>query len=314
MPELLEIDAVRRKYGQRTALDGVTLSAADGEVVAVLGVNGAGKTTLIRILSTLLLPSSGTARIAGYDVVRQAAAVRRQIGVVFGGDRGLYGRLSGEDNLRYFGVLRGVRGREVAARTEAIFEEVGLAGRARDRVETYSRGMKQRLHLAIGLLARPRLLMLDEPTIGLDVLEAHRIRQVIAAAAADGTTILLTSHNVEDLDALAQRVVLLRAGRIASDLPMITFRGHLGHVATIEVTGAGTPPTDLPPGAIASVDHGVWRLRVLVRSWSTEVFASTARAVAGHHVIETTVHPVGLEQVMADVLARSATPAAVSGA
>ncbi len=306
---VLEVEQLRRDFKQRPALRGVSFTAQEGEVVSILGANGAGKTTLIRIISTLLLPSEGRAAVCGLDVVRTPAAVRRRISVVFGGDRGLYGRLSAYDNLRYFGALKGVQSREIRARAAAVFEGVGLAGRERDRVETYSRGMKQRLHLAIGLLTRPALLMLDEPTIGLDVVEARRVRRTVADLAGAGTTILLTSHNVEDLDVLADRVILLRTGVVESDLPMALFRRQLGAVAEIVVTGRGAPPRAAASlGSVTSAPDAGWSLRIPVEGWSADVFDSVRRLAAQTEVVDIDVVPMGLDQVIEHVLQSPSTP------
>src|SRR5438132_13662020 len=159
---------LRRHTKEVLALDGLTLDVAEGELFGILGPNGAGKTTTIKVLTTLLIPTSGTATVMGLDVVRDAKEVRRRIGFVFGGERGLYYRLSGRDNLRYFAELYAVPPREIPRRADELLALVGLTDRADERVEGYSRGMKQRLHLARTLVHHPRVLFLDEPTIGLD--------------------------------------------------------------------------------------------------------------------------------------------------
>ncbi|MGH7764503.1 MAG: ABC transporter ATP-binding protein, partial [Candidatus Dormibacteraceae bacterium] len=155
---------IRRERVERAALQGANLSIGRGELFGLLGPNGAGKTTMVKIFTTLLLPTSGTAKILDVDVVRDAQAVRKRIGFVFGGERGLYWRLSGLDNLRYFSDLYRIPPDVSRKRIPELLERLGLLGRERDKVETYSRGMKQRLHLARGLLNDPEVLFLDEPT------------------------------------------------------------------------------------------------------------------------------------------------------
>ncbi|WP_218184399.1 ABC transporter ATP-binding protein [Aeropyrum camini] len=150
------------------ALDGVDLRVARGTLFSLLGPNGAGKTTLVKILSTLLIPDRGWARVSGFDVVEEAGEVRRRIGVVLGGERALYWRLSGWDNLWFFSQLYGIPPREARRRVRELLELVGLEEWAHVRVENYSKGMKQRLHIARGLINDPEVLLLDEPTIGLD--------------------------------------------------------------------------------------------------------------------------------------------------
>ena len=159
---------LRRRSKDVEAVRGVSFEVGEGELFGLLGPNGAGKTTTIKMLITLLLPTSGSARVLGYDVVRDAREVRRRIGYVFGGERGVYERLSGYDNLRYFAELYGVPPRLQKPRIEELLELVGLKGREHERAEGYSRGMKQRLHLARGMVGDPRVLFLDEPTTGLD--------------------------------------------------------------------------------------------------------------------------------------------------
>src|SRR5712691_4341815 len=171
----------RRRAKEIEAVRGVTFEVAEGELFGLLGPNGAGKTTTIKMLITLLIPTAGSARVLGYDVVDDAREVRKRIGYVFGGERGVYERLSGLDNLRYFAELYGVPPREQKRRIAELLELVGLAGREKERVEGYSRGMRQRLHIARGLLHDPPVIFLDEPTIGVDPVGARELRATIAS-------------------------------------------------------------------------------------------------------------------------------------
>src|SRR6058998_3451304 len=158
----------RRRALEVEAVRGISFEVAEGRLFGLLGPNGAGKTTTIKMLITLLLPTAGRARVLGHDVVREAREVRRRIGYVFGGERGLYERLSALDNLKYFGELYGLTGKGQGVRIGEVLELLGLQGRERERVEGYSRGMRQRLHIARGLLHEPDVLFLDEPSIGVD--------------------------------------------------------------------------------------------------------------------------------------------------
>jgi len=166
---------------------------------------------------TLLIPTSGAARVLGHDVVRDARAVRRKIGYVFGGDRGAYERLSGLDNLRYFSELYGVPPKVQKRRIPELLELVGLMGREKERVEGYSRGMKQRLHIARGLLHDPPVIVMDEPTIGLDPVGARELRHTISELAQAGKTVLLTTHYMYEADALCDRIAVIAEGEIVAE-------------------------------------------------------------------------------------------------
>jgi ABC-2 type transport system ATP-binding protein len=203
---------LRRRWKSIEAVRGVSFEIQEGELFGLLGPNGAGKTTTIKMLITLLIPTEGTARVLGYDVVKDAREVRKRIGYVFGGERGVYERLSGYDNLRYFAELYGVPPKTIRPRIESLLELVGLKGREQERAEGYSRGMKQRLHIARGLLHDPPVVFLDEPTIGLDPVGARELRATIAALAEAGKTILLTTHYMFEADALCDRIAVINRG------------------------------------------------------------------------------------------------------
>ena len=208
---------LRRNRKQVEAVRGVSFAIEPGELFGLLGPNGAGKTTTIKMLITLLLPTAGSANILGLDVVRDAREVRRHIGYVFGGDRGLYERLSAQDNLRYFAELYAVPARDQRARIGELLELVGLTGREKERVEGFSRGMRQRLHIARGLLHDPALLFLDEPSIGIDPVGARELRATIAGLRSAGKTILLTTHYMFEADELCDRIAVLSQGELVAE-------------------------------------------------------------------------------------------------
>ena len=199
------------------ALDDLSLAIEPGQIFGLLGPNGAGKNKLIKVLTTLLSPTSGTASVAGFDVARQGKHVRRRIGFVFGGDRGLYYRLSGRDNLVYFAALYGLSRGEAEERATRLLGAVGLAEHAHRRVEQYSRGMRQRLHVARGLLTEPEVLFLDEPTIGLDPEGARELRTLVAELRSPARTVLLTSHYMVDIDLLCDRLTIIGDGRVLAE-------------------------------------------------------------------------------------------------
>lgn len=214
------VGVFRRKLKEVTAVEGISFEVEPGELFGVLGPNGAGKTTTVKMLTTLLIPTSGTATILGYDVVKQADAIRPRIGFIFGGERGLYWRLSGMDNLKYFSSLYQIDPGVSKKRIPYLLELVGLADRAQEKVEGYSRGMKQRLHIARTLLNDPEVVFLDEPSIGLDPVAARDIRQVVRDLRDQKKTILLTTHYMFEADELCRRIAVINHGKIvALDTP-----------------------------------------------------------------------------------------------
>ena len=235
------IGVIRRKTKEIVAVDGITFNVNRGELFGLLGPNGAGKTTMIKMLTTLLIPTGGTAKILGYDVVNQANEIRSRIGFIFGGERGLYWRLSGIDNLRYFASLYHVDPEVTMKRIPQLLELVGLSDRGDEKVEGYSRGMKQRLHIARTLLHDPEILFLDEPTMGLDPVGGREIRQVIRDLQSEKKTILLTTHYMFEADALCERVAVIDQGRIvALDTPD-ALKQVVSDLSVIEIEVFGVP-------------------------------------------------------------------------
>ena len=234
--------AVRRRTLEVEAVRGISFSVGEGELFGLLGPNGAGKTTTIKMLITLLVPTSGTARVLGFDVVRQSREVRKRIGYVFGGDRGLYDRLSGLDNLRYFAELYGVPPREQKRRIAELLELVGLNGREGERVEGYSRGMRQRLHVARGLLHDPPVVFLDEPTIGVDPVGARELRATMAALVSAGKTVLLTTHYMFEADALCDRIAVIAKGQIVAEGSPSALKAMVTDGVVVELEAYDPPP------------------------------------------------------------------------
>jgi ABC-2 type transport system ATP-binding protein len=230
---------IRRTKTQVVAVKDVSFEVDYGELFGLVGPNGAGKTTTIKMLTTMLIPTSGKATVLGYDVEKDVTKVREKIGIVLGGERGLYTRVSAIDNLRYFADLYGVPASVREKRIKELLEFMGLKDRARDRVETYSKGMKQRLHLARGLINDPQVIFLDEPTIGLDPAIAKETRNMIKELVEKGKTILLTTHYMFEADELCKRVAIIRNGEIvALDTPE-GLKKYVMDTSVVEVEGFG---------------------------------------------------------------------------
>jgi ABC-2 type transport system ATP-binding protein len=217
--EIIKVEDLTHRYGERTALDRVSFDVHAGEIFGLLGPNGGGKTTLFRILSTQLAPTSGVARVFGFDVVRRAREVRRRIGVVFQ-SQSVDGKLTVAENLRHQGHLYGLRGARLDARIEEMLAQFGLAERARERAEKLSGGLRRRVEIAKAMLHRPSLLLLDEPTTGLDIGARHDLWSYLESLrATGGVTIMLTTHTMEEAEG-CERVLLLDEGKIiALDSP-----------------------------------------------------------------------------------------------
>ena len=220
----IELTGLTKRYRRGSdlfnAVDDVTLRVPAGQVIGLLGPNGAGKTTTIKMLCGLILPSAGTIRLNGCDVGRRRAAAVRQIGAVLEGSRNVYWPLTAWQNLLYFGRLKGLRASEIRPRAQRLLTELDLWERRHETVGSYSRGMQQKVAVAAALITDPPILLLDEPTIGLDVQAARTVKDWIAHLARDqAKTILLTTHQLPIAQELADRIAVIRDGRIIADLP-----------------------------------------------------------------------------------------------
>ncbi|MYS92898.1 MULTISPECIES: daunorubicin resistance protein DrrA family ABC transporter ATP-binding protein [Streptomyces] len=226
---------LEKRFGEVHALRGLDLAVAEGTVCGVLGPNGAGKTTAVRLLTTLLRPDAGSARVAGHDLAREAAAVRSRIGVT-GQDTSIDGDLTGRQNLLLFGRLHRVRG--PAGRAAELLGRFGLAEAADRPASGYSGGMRRRLDLAASLIRRPEVLFLDEPTTGLDPASRNLIRDAVRDLTAEGTTVLLTTQYLEEADQLADNIALVDRGRVAHTGSPAQLKALVGAHAEVVVTDA----------------------------------------------------------------------------
>ncbi len=237
---IIEVDGLVKTFrGGVRALDGLTLRVPAGVIYGLLGPNGAGKTTLIRVLSTLLPPDDGTARVAGLDVARDQAAVRARIGLA-GQYAAVDDYLTGRENVEMVGLLYGLTGREAGRRTTEVLERIGLVEAADRLVRTYSGGMRRRWDLAASLVGRPAVLFLDEPTTGVDPASRRELWELIGHLVDAGTTVLLTTQYLEEADRLADRIAVIDHGRLVSEGTGDQLKDQVG-TAVVELS---VPDTD----------------------------------------------------------------------
>ena len=240
---LVKIFPARKRSGQedKRAVDGVSFKVKRGEIFGLLGPNGAGKTTTIKMLCTLLLPTSGNAEILGTSIYNSEREIRKRINLVSGGERGLYYRLTGKQNLKFFSELYGISPLDRDGHINELLELVGLQDAADVRVEDYSRGMKQRIHIARALVNDPDVLFLDEPTIGLDPEISRDIRALIKKMANDGKTIMLTTHYMYEAEELCDRIAIINKGKIVALGTASQLKELVKSSTVIEVVTAEDP-------------------------------------------------------------------------
>ena len=296
------IGVIKRTKKEIVAVDNVSFEIKQGELFGLLGPNGAGKTTTTKMLTTLLIPTGGVATVKGFDIVDQAEDVRKIIGFIFGGERGLYWRLSGIDNLRYFASLYGIEPEASKKRIAYLLDLVGLNGRGEENVGGYSRGMKQRLHVARTLLHDPDILFLDEPTLGLDPVGAREFRQVILNLQSEKKTILLTTHYMFEADALCDRIGVINHGRIiALDTPG-GLKSHVKDLNVIEMETFGLSESALEKiraltfvDALSVDDHEQKQALLIQTERGAEAVPEIMAAVEGQRVGRVVVREPTLE-------------------
>ncbi len=238
---MIEVERLRKTYGDFTAVHDVSFTVEPGEIFGLLGPNGAGKTTTIHCMCGLLAPTAGHIRIAGHDIVSDGRSARGALGVV-PQEIALYTELSVADNLAYWGAAQGMTRGELKARTAEVLDSIGLADRAREKVKNLSGGMKRRLNFGCGILHRPRVVLLDEPTVGVDPQSRVRLLELVRQQArTQGAAVLYTTHYMEEAESLCDRLAIVDHGRIIAQGTLAELRALLGERDIVRLSGVFTP-------------------------------------------------------------------------
>ncbi|MGA3403916.1 MAG: ATP-binding cassette domain-containing protein [Acetobacteraceae bacterium] len=262
MAAIIEVDGLVKTFGTFKAVDGISFSVGEGTIRAFLGPNGAGKTTTIKILTTVLAPTSGRIKVAGYDPVRERTAVRRAFGIVFQ-DPSLDEELTAHENMQLHGVLYGVPRKELRERMELLLRFVGLWERRNDYVKQFSGGMKRRLEIARAFLHQPRLLFLDEPTLGLDPQTRSHIWEFVRGLSREQqVTVFFTTHAMEEAERVADDITVIDHGRIVAEGTAASLKGRTGS-ATLEDAFIALTGRDIREDEATPAD----RMRMMRRAW-----------------------------------------------
>jgi len=301
---MIEVRGLIKSFGDIQALAGVDFTVGDGELFGLLGPNGAGKTTTISIIAGLLKADAGTVRIGGMDIRVEGRRVRGMLGVV-PQDIALYEELSARDNLRFWGGLYGLAGKELRSAADRVLDLVGLADRADDPVGQYSGGMKRRLNLAAGLVHRPKVVLLDEPTLGIDPQARLTILDIVRAGVSEGMTVIYTTHYLEEAEKLCDRIAIIDHGKILAEgsLPELVKLAGEGNIVT--VTGVFSSERVAPLLKGVAVEHLEENLLRIVVPAQAELSAALQRLFsAGIAIGEVSIKEPSLEGVFITLTGR----------
>lgn len=282
MPAILEVNRLVKKFGDFTAVNGVSFTVEEGEIFSLLGPNGAGKTTTISMVSTLFTPTSGDASVGGHSVTRDPMAVRQLIGVV-PQDLALYDDLTARENLVFWGQMYGLSGKGLKDRTAEVLDQIGLTDKANQRVKTYSGGMKRRVNIGVGLLHKPRLLFMDEPTVGIDPQSRRAILDSVKALNKDGMTVLYTTHYMEEAQELSNRVGIIDHGELIALGSQAELTHQVGQMDTLilNFSEEQDPAALLQPlKELPGVQH------VDITDHKLSILAPSAEAILGEVVVK----------------------------
>jgi ABC-2 type transport system ATP-binding protein len=297
MPAILEVRQLVKKYGAVTAVNGISFDIQEGEIFGLLGPNGAGKTTTISVLSTLYAPTSGDAVIGGHSVTRQPMAVRSLIGVV-PQDLALYEDLTARENLSFWGQMYDLSGKALNTRIDQVLEQIGLTGHAKQRVRTFSGGMKRRVNIGVGLLHQPRLLFMDEPTVGIDPQSRRAILDSVKQLNRQGMTVLYTTHYMEEAQELSDRVGIIDHGDLIALGTQAELTRQVGEYETLTLELGEMDDAEGLAKALRGLE-GVARADVIEHSITLvipdaeQVLAPAVSAATAHNI---RIHSVTIQE------------------
>lgn len=214
---MIRVKNLSKRFKKFDAVKGICFEAREGEVLGLLGENGAGKTTTLRMLATMLKPTDGTAEVNGFDLIKEPEKVRGEIGILFGGEIGIYDRLTARENIRYFAELNNMKRTDIDGRIEELAQMLDMTGYIDKRVGKFSRGMKQKVAIARAIVHQPNIMLFDEPTTGLDVSSARIVHEFIESCRKEGRTIVFSSHTMSEVEKLCDRIIIIHKGQIVTD-------------------------------------------------------------------------------------------------
>jgi len=311
MNPILEVHDLVKRYGENVAVKGISFSIHEGEIFSLLGPNGAGKTTTISVLSTLLSPTSGDGTIGGHSIRTDPMAVREMIGVV-PQELALYDELTARENLNFWGQMYNLSGKALKKRVDEILEQIGLTDKANQRVKTYSGGMKRRVNIGVGLLHSPRLLFMDEPTVGIDPQSRRAILDSVKALNAQGMTVLYTTHYMEEAQELSHRVGIIDHGELIAIGTQAELTRQVGEKETLvlHISEMDRPEVLVPvlrtiPGVLSIdvTDHDISLVTVEASNILAPVVAKSNDQGVRIHSID--IHEPNLETVFLHLTGRA---------
>jgi ABC-2 type transport system ATP-binding protein len=298
---LIEVEGLTKRYGEMLAVDDVTFTARGGAITGLLGPNGAGKSTTIGCISGLLDPSAGKVRVLGHDVVHDGQAARAALGVV-PQELALYEDLSAHENLEYWGAAYGVRGAKLKERVAAVLDEIGLADRSKEVVAKFSGGMKRRLNFGCAIVHEPQVILLDEPTVGVDPQSRVKLLDLVRARAKSGACVLYTTHYMEEAEDLCDRLAVIDHGKIIASGSLPELRALLGERDLLRLSGAFEPAAvqrvAAQLGEVEVVQVDAEQLTLSMRDASRRLSSLFSALIAGGAEIrETTLKQPSLESL-----------------